>query len=272
MKLIDALREIDKSLISLINPDWIRLDIFAKHFRFSAHSVETEILARVDFAGSIEGPIDSFVIQDSALLKAVLSSSDFKSISCAATYIPRQTNARSNIIFHGSNNSSLKLTVWQVDHPTVEKASCVGNTKDGAQLLFPIDAYWKAKFEYWSKVFDESDATFFHSNGRLYCMIGDNKFDYLTWYCEEGDESRYISAIKFPCKPVRRVLAGYATFKRLSISVSASSWMRIDGETDLAKYQYYIIGDVPYWYHSMRSPIYDIEDPRSVLNQRQDGG
>lgn len=272
MKLIDVLREIDKSLISLINPDWIRLDIFANNFQFSAYSAENDILARVDFADSIEGPIESFVIQDSALLKAVLSSSDFNSISCVTTYTPRKTDARSNIIFYGSNNSTIKLTVWQVDHPTVEKARCVGNTKDRAQLLFPIDASWKARFEHWSKVLDESDATFFHSNGRLYCMIGDNRFDYQTWHCEEGDDSRYISAIKFPCRPVRRVLAGYGIFNRLSISVSASSWMRIDAETDLAKYKYYIVGDVPYWYHSMRAPIYDIEDPRSVLNQRQDGG
>lgn len=272
MKLIDVLREIEKPIIGLMSPDWIRLDIGSSGFAISANSNKYELIARVDFAGKINGVIAPFATSNIVLLKLALSLPEYASAAATATYVPRSGDEMSHIILIGCNGDNLKITVCDLDRMTINGCQFIPEPPGGVQLLLAINASWKQNFEYWSSAFDGGKAAFFRRNGQLFCMIGDKRFDHQIWHCEEGDKSQYISAIQFSCKSMLRVISEYGNFKSLAISVSVQGWLKITGKMGSAECTYYIVGETPYWFASMMSPVYDIDDPRSVLNQRQDGG
>lgn len=272
MKIIEVLREARKLVVDTIAPETLRIDPLPTGTFLSCGHDTSDIVMSAKLHNPIQGLDEAIAISSPKTLSLVFDSSDYCGNDAKACFIGAGTYGRH---FHLSNARGSVTQLKLLGGSTLDEfTKKVLSDQLQTQLVMPVSAQWKQQLEYWSKFDDEnsekSKASFLVHNNKLSCLVGDYNFEYHIWHCESAAASDFVSAITFPCLPMIKVLRLFPHVRRMSISVSTKATLVIKAEGHKADYTFFIRGKVPHWYHAASLPIYDIDDPRSVMQQRQD--
>lgn len=273
MKIIEVLREAKKLVVNTIAPESLRIDPLSAGTFLSCGDPSSEILMSAKLHSPIQGLDQPIAFSEPKILSLVCDSADYGGGDAIATFDDSGKYGRH---FQVTNAAGSVVQLKVLGGSTLNHfASKVNVQRLTTQLVMPVNAIWKQQFEYWSK-FVEGDASktkacFYVRPGQpLRCMIGDYNFEHHMWSCEAGEESDFVSAVSFRCDSMIKVLRLFPHVRRMSISVSTESFVVVKANGVNADYTFVLPGEVPHWYMAARLPVYDIDDPRSVMQQRQD--
>lgn len=271
MTIVEFFRELRKLVIDTIDPVHVRIDPLQSGTYISCGSQTSDIVLSAKLKGSVQGLDEPIVITTPKLLNAILEGPDYRDGEIFASY--SSTDLEQKFQFSNGRGSVTKMKVWAGSN--LDNFVRMVNPSSGPwQLVMPVTALWKQQFEYWSKhaplIEDRCKASFVSKEDALHCVVGDYNFDHHMWSCEAGEGAGFVSAISFSCSSMVKVLQLFPHVRRMSILVSTEALVLVRAESDNAEYSFYIRGEVPHWYKAARLPVCDIDDPRSVLQQRQD--
>lgn len=273
MEIIEVLREAKKLVVNTIAPDTLRIDPLPTGTFLSCGDRSSEILMSAKLHTPIQGLDQSIAFSEPKILSLVCDSADYGGSDAKATFDASGNYGRHFQVTNAAG-SVVQLKVLG-GIPLAAFAAKVNVQHLTTQLVMPVNAVWKQQFEYWSKFVDgdasKSKASFFvRPQQPLSCMIGDYNFEHQVWSCEAGEESDFVSAVSFRCDSMIKVLRLFPHVRRMSISVSTEPFVVVKANGFNADYTFVLPAEVPHWYMAARLPVYDIDDPRSVMQQRQD--
>lgn len=272
MQIINFFHEVRKLLIDNINPETIRIDPLPSGTYLSCGSLFSDMVISAKFHSPIEGLDEPIAFSQPKILSRLLDAPAYRGDDAKASFVSSGGVDR-HFLVSNSLGSLTQITVLGGSSLN-NFARRVSPQLKKTELLFPISALWKQQFEYWSKFehgnVGSSTASFVGGEDGLFCHVGNHKFDHHIWRCESDTDSGFISAISFQCAPMIKALKLFPYVKRMSISISTDSYLVVKANGFAADYTFLIPGSVPYWYLAARLPVYDIDDPRSVMQQRLD--
>ncbi len=272
MEIIEVLREARKLVVDTIGPETLRIDPLPTGTFLSCGDDTSDIIMGAKLHSPIQGLNEAIGICSPKALALIFDSPNYSGNDGKVCFVPSGAYGR---YFQFSNALGHVTQMKLVGGGTLDAfAKKVRTDQLPTQLVMPVTALWKQQLEYWSKFDDENldkaKASFVVHNNKLSCLVGDYNFDYHIWHCESGAASGFVSAVMFPCLPMIKVLRLFPHVRRMSISVTTQKLLVIKAEGHKADYTFFIRGKVPHWYDAASLPVYDIDDPRSVMQQRQD--
>lgn len=272
MEIIEVLREVRKLVVETIGPETLRIDpLPTGTFLYCGHSA-SDIAMSAKLHSPIQGLTEPIAFGEPKILSLVFGSKEYEGSDAKVTFVDYSTGR----YFRVSNAAGSVAQLKVLGGSTLVNFAKKVNAQDiRTQLVMPVNALWKQQFEYWSKFVEggasKNSASFFVRQGQgLCCLIGDYNFEHHMWSCEPGQASGFVSAVSFRCDSMIKVLKLFPLVRRMSISVSTDSLVVVKADGFNADYTFVLPGEVPHWYWATRLPIYELDDPRSVMQQRQD--
>ena len=273
MEIIDFFREVRKLVVDTINPETLRVDPLPTGTYLSCGDRYSDIVMSAKLHTPIDGLDESIAFSEPKILSVVLDSPDYSRGDARASFKDAGSFDRHFLVSNAVGSvTKLKVLGGSTLDSFARNASVEKLT---TQLVMPVSAIWKQQFEYWSK-FEDGDASktgasFFSRETGLSCLVGNYNFEHHVWSCDPGSESGFVSAISFRCLPMIKVLRLFPHVRRMSISMSTTeAYVVVKADGFNADYTFVLRGEVPHWYWAARLPVYEIDDPRSVMQQRQD--